>query len=397
MEKIILIKFAELGTKGKNKNNFIRILVNNINKQLEKYNVKVSKMHMRVLVTCKKDILSNVCEILKFTPGIKSIVVCEKVENDLDKIKTLVINSLKNRTFSTFKVNTKRANKNFEIPSMEFNKIIGGTILKTIENINVNVINPDINLKIEIRETYTVIYDSKLIIESVGGYPVSSLSTGMMMISGGIDSPVASFLSMKRGMKLEFLYFESLPHTSLKAREKVIDLLKILTKFQYNIKLHIVPFTKIQEEIYKNCDESYMITILRRMMYRIGSKYANMKDIKILVNGESVGQVASQTIESINTINSVTNMPILRPVACFDKTEIIELAKKIGTYDISIRPFEDCCTIFLPKNPVISPTIERAIINEKRFEYESLIDKTIENIFSIDISNKPIDEFDDLF
>ena len=200
------------------------------------------------------------------------------------------------------------------------------------------------------------------------------------MLSGGIDSPVAGYLAMKRGIKIECIYFESPPHTSEMAKNKVQKLLNELKKYQADIKLHIVNFTKIQENIYKNIDNDYMITIMRRMMYRISEKIMKKNNCLVLINGESIGQVASQTLTSMSVINSVTNVPIIRPVACFDKLEIIEIAKKIDTYDTSILPYEDCCTIFLPKHPVINPKLEKCIEYEKNFNYQNLIDEAINNI-----------------
>ena len=207
------------------------------------------------------------------------------------------------------------------------------------------------------------------------------------MLSGGIDSPVAGYLSLKRGVDIDCLYFESPPHTSENAKNKVLELARILNTFSGNVKVHIVPFTKIQETIYKNVPDNYIITIMRRMMYRIAERFAFLEKQKILINGESIGQVASQTLTSMCVINEVVNIPVIRPVACFDKLEIIEIAKKIGTYETSILPYEDCCTIFLPKHPVIHPVKEKCIEYEKKFPYEDLIEETIKEIKTITVSN----------
>ena len=214
------------------------------------------------------------------------------------------------------------------------------------------------------------------------------------MLSGGIDSPVAGYLAMKRGVNIEAIYFDSPPHTSIEAKNKVKKLSEILNEYSGKVKLHVVPFTKIQEEIYKKCPDNYMITIMRRMMYRISEKYAKKINAKIIVNGESIGQVASQTLESMACINNVTNMPVIRPVATYDKLEIIEIAKKINTYETSILPYEDCCTIFVPRNPVIKPELEKAIEYENNIEYEKLIDECIDNIKTI--TNFKEDEYQDL-
>ena len=222
-------------------------------------------------------------------------------------------------------------------------------------------------------------------IKGSGGYPVGIQGKGILMLSGGIDSPVAGYLALKRGIDIDCLYFDSPPHTSIEAKNKVIELANILNQYSGNIKLLVVPFTKLQEAIYKNVPSEYNITILRRMMYRIATNISNK--YKVLINGESIGQVASQTLTSINVINSVTNFPIIRPVACLDKLEIIQIAKKIGTYETSILPFEDCCTIFVPKHPVINPKLEKCLEYEK-FNYQELIDECINNIEVITNFNK---------
>ena len=267
---------------------------------------------------------------------------------------------------------------------MEFNNVIGGLLLKSIENISVDVHNPDYTLKIEIRESKAYIYGSE--IKGAGGYPVGVAGKGLLMLSGGIDSPVAGYLAMKRGIKLECIYFESPPHTSEMAKNKVRELVEKLSMYQADIKLHIVNFTEMQESIYKNIDPTYMITIMRRMMYRISERLMKKRKCLVLVNGESVGQVASQTLHSMSVINNVTNVPVIRPVACLDKLEIIELSKKIDTYETSILPYEDCCTIFLPKHPVINPKLDSCLKYEENFNYNELIDKCLDNIETININ-----------
>ena len=215
------------------------------------------------------------------------------------------------------------------------------------------------------------------------------------MLSGGIDSPVAGYLALKRGLILDAIYFEALPHTSLNAREKVIKLAKELLKYSPEFNLHIIPITKLQEEIYHNIDSTYMITILRRMMYRISEEVAKKNKALVLINGESIGQVASQTLTSMSVINEVIKMPVIRPVACFDKLEIIDIAKKINTYETSILPYEDCCTIFVPKHPVINPKLEKCVLYEQKIDYKSMIEEAIDNIITIKITDKD-SSFEDL-
>ena len=326
---------------------------------------------------------------LKEVFGIHSIVICYKVNGDIESIKNESYNLLNKEKFNTFKVETNRADKNFPYNSMEISKLVGAHILKNIQNIKVDVHNPDIILHVEVRSECSYIYTKE--IYGLGGYPTGIQGKGLLMLSGGIDSPVAGFLANKRGVDIDAIYYESPPHTSIDAKNKVISLAKELHKYGSNINLYVMPFTKIQEEIYKNIDPTYMITIMRRMMYRIAEKVAKKIKAKIIINGESIGQVASQTLTSMYAINNVTNMPIIRPVSCLDKLEIIDIAKKINTYDISILPYEDCCTIFLPKHPVINPDIDKAVLYEKSFDYESLINAAIENEEVIKISNKKKD------
>ena len=388
--KIILIKYGELTTKSSNRNVFINKLYDNIKKALDGYNFKIIKNRVRMFIETE-DNIDEIVNILKNIFGIHSIVIATKVDTNIEKIESSVLEIAKNTSFKTFKVETSRADKKFPISSMDFSRRIGSLILKNIDNIKVDVHNPDYLLQIEVREDYTYIYHKE--IEGSFGYPVGVAGKGLLMLSGGIDSPVAGYLAMKRGVKIECVYFESPPHTSMMARNKVKDLVKKLTKYDSDIKLHIIRFTDIQEAIYKNIDPTYMITIMRRMMYRISTKLMEKNSMLCLINGESVGQVASQTLTSMQVINSVTNVPVIRPVACLDKLEIINISKKIDTYNISILPYEDCCTIFLPKHPVINPSMEKAIEYEKSFDYESLINDAINNHEIIVINNKE-KEFD---
>lgn len=373
MEKLILIKYGELTTKKDNRKFFIKELVNNIRKKIDDIEIEYSLDRMYIKSNNIKETISKLKEVF----GICSIIECYKVNTNIDEIKNTILNILKEINFKTFKVITKRSDKTFPISSMEFSSKIGGIILKNIES-KVDVHNPDIYVNIEIKNGYTYIYTNE--IKGLGGYPVGVQGKGLLMLSGGIDSPVAGYMALKRGIDVECIYFDSPPHTSLEAKNKVIDLANILNKYSGKIKIYVVPFTKLQETIYKNVQNEYMITIMRRMMYRIAHLLALKTKSKVIINGESIGQVASQTLTSINTINSVTNYPVIRPVCCLDKLEIIAISKKIGTYDISIRPYEDCCTVFVPKHPSINPDINKCIEFEKKFDYETLINEAINNI-----------------
>lgn len=388
MQELIMIKYGELTTKKANRKIFINILTKNVEKILENKNVIITKDKVRMFIKC--DNAKKIAIKLQKVFGILSIVIAYKVNNNLEDVLNKAL-EIMDKTKQTFKVVTKRADKNYPIHSMEYSKKLGGLILKN-SNFKVDVHKPDIILTVEIRTEGTFVYTDE--IKGAGGYPVGVGGKGLLMLSGGIDSPVAGYLALKRGVNVECLYFESPPHTSLEAKNKVIKLTDIINKYSGKIKLHVVPFTEIQEAIFKNCPDTYMITIMRRMMYRIAEIYAGKIGAKILINGESIGQVASQTLDSMYCINNVTNMPVIRPVACFDKLEIIDIAKKINTYETSILPYEDCCTIFVPKHPVIKPELNKCIAYENNFDYQNLIEKAINNIETI--TNFKEDEFEDI-
>ncbi len=390
MDKVILIKYGELTTKKANRNLFINTLCDNIKMALKDYHVNIIKNRVRMFIETD-DNINEIVDILKDIFGIHSIVVAYKVDTNIDIIKEKALDIVRQINFNTFKVDTRRTDKNFNIHSMDFNNIIGGLILKNISYKKVDVHNPDYILKIEIRHDYTYIYSKE--VSGAGGYPVSVAGKGLLMLSGGIDSPVAGYMAMKRGVKLECIYFESPPHTSIQAKNKVKTLVNKLNRYQPAIKLHIINFTNIQEAIYKNIDPTYMITIMRRMMYRISERIMYQNHCHILINGESIGQVASQTLTSMQVINNVSNVPVIRPVSCLDKLEIIEIAKKIGTYETSILPYEDCCTIFLPKHPVINPELSKAIEYENSINYEELIQEAVKTHEVITISNN-LDNYD---
>lgn len=387
MNELIMIKYGELTTKKDNRKQFIKILTQNI-ERLIKEEYEIIKDNSRMYIKCKN--ANKISKKLQKIFGIHGISIVYKVNNNYEDVLNKSL-EIMDKNKKTFKVITKRADKNFETSSMDYSKKIGGLILKN-SNYKVDVHNPDIILNIEIRKEGTYIYTNEL--KGAGGYPVGVQGKGLLMLSGGIDSPVAGYLSMKRGINVECLYFESPPHTSEEAKNKVKKLAEILNEYSGKIKLHVVPFTKIQEEIYKKCPDNYMITIMRRMMYRIAEKYAKKIKAKIIINGESIGQVASQTLDSMVCINEVTNMPVIRPVATYDKLEIIDIAKKINTYETSILPYEDCCTIFVPKHPVIKPELEKVKEYEKAFDYEKLIDECINNIETI--TNFKDNKFEDL-
>ena len=379
MEKVILIKYGELTTKKGNRNFFVKTLTKNIENKLKGLNIVIekdlSRMYIHYNIKDEESIISKIHEIF----GIHKYHIAYVTNSDLESIKNELIKTVKLQNFKTFKVETKRSDKSFPKTSMELSRIFGGIVLKNKDNIKVDVNNPEVIIHVEIREKNTYIYYNAF--NGLGGYPSGIQGKGLLMLSGGIDSPVAGFLAMKRGIKVDAVYFEAIPHTSLEAREKVITLVKKLKVYTNDINLYIVPFTKIQEEIYKSVSPNYVITIMRRMMYRIMDALCKKYNSKIIINGESIGQVASQTLNSMYVINNVTNIPVIRPVACLDKLEIIDIAKKIDTYNTSILPYEDCCTVFVPKHPIINPTLEETLKEEEKVNYVEILKETIDNTF----------------
>lgn len=394
MDRVILIKYGELTTKKGNRNFFINTLYNNIKDKLKDYNVKISKDRSRMYIEFIEEELEKIKKVIDQIFGIHMYHIAYIVNTNLDDIKTNLLEVMKKESFKTFKIETKRSDKKFPYNSVELNPIFGTHLLKNIDNIKVDVHHPDILIKIEIREKTSYIYTNAY--RGSGGYPVGTQPKGMLMLSGGIDSPVAGYLAMKRGIKIDAVYFEAIPHTSIEARNKVISLTKELVKYTNEINLHIVNFTKIQETIYKTANPNYCITIMRRMMYQIMEILAKKNKALAIINGESIGQVASQTLTSMNVINEVTNMPVIRPVACLDKLEIIDIAKKIDTYETSILPYEDCCTVFVPKHPVINPKLEECKKMEQEADYKKLVEEAVKNVYTIKVKDEKEKSFEDL-
>ena len=386
MKKLIMIKYGELTTKKDNRSFFINTLSKNIETSLTDLNPIIKKDYYRMFIEIDNpdEAINRLSNIF----GIHEIDICyfteEKSTENICEIASTLVN-----VGDTFKVETNRSDKTFPINSMDLSKKVGAYILKNVNNIKVDVHTPRTIVNIEIRLEGIYIYKNGF--PGKGGYPTGTLGKALLMLSGGIDSVVAGYLTMKRGVKLDFVYFESIPHTSLEARGKVIDLAKILKKYGNTGKLYVVNFTKLQESIYTNCDKDYMITLMRRGMYKIGERLAKKVKASAIVNGESIGQVASQTLTSMKVVNDVTSFPIIRPLAAFDKLEIMKIAREIGSYDISILPYEDCCTIFVPTHPVINPNLEHAKEEEAKLD-SSLIDKALEDLLVIDLNEKELNE-----
>lgn len=374
----IMVRFGELSTKGKNKKGFIKTLADNIAFALRDFkDLSIQTRYDHIYVALNGLDYQPVVARLQDISGIHSLSLVYKCVREMEDMKVAALNLIKDEIGKTFKIKCKRGDKQFPLISDQITREIAGYILRNT-SLKVDVHNPDITLSIEVRQEAAYIFCHTFM--GAGGYPLGVGGKTMHMLSGGIDSPVAAFLMMKRGVMVECIHFASPPYTQAGVIYKLEDLLHVLNKYQPKIRLHIVPFTKIQEAIYDNADESYCITLMRRMMFRLADRLARRRKCPVISSGESIGQVASQTLQSMHVINAVTNMPILRPCATMDKTEIIDISRKIGTYDISIRPYEDCCTIFTPKAPKTSPHLEQVLTFETKFDFETLINEALANI-----------------
>ena len=382
----IMVRFGELSTKGKNKNEFIKVLAKNIKGALSDFEgIEIISRFDHIYVKLNDNEPDKIIEILQDVSGIQGLSLVLLTNDDIENLRKVCLELVKQEKGKTFKVHAKRANKKYPLISDQINREIAKVILQNTD-LKVDVHNPDILFSIEIREEGAYVFTHTY--KGVGGYPLGVGGKIMHMLSGGIDSPVAAYLLMKRGIKIECIHFASPPYTNAGVIEKLKDLLSKLNKYQPEIRLNIIPFTKLQEEIYAQSDESYAITLMRRMMFRLADRLAKRRHCLAISSGESVGQVASQTLDSMNVINDVTNMPVLRPVVTYDKTDIIDLARKIDTFDISIRPFEDCCTIFAPKNPKTRPAMDKVLEYEAKWDYNKMIDEALNNVAVIYIKKE---------
>ncbi|MGI6644356.1 MAG: tRNA uracil 4-sulfurtransferase ThiI [Bacilli bacterium] len=387
MDRKIMIHYGELTTKGKNRANFINQLYRNINHALKKHETKIERTHDHIYIDYALEDEEKIISRLQEISGIHAISVIYVVENDLDTLKATALEIMNSVKGKTFKVQTKRIDKTYPLISDKINRELASVILKNT-NWKVDVHNYDFLLKVQIRPQFAHFFAKTY--PGSGGYPLGISAKSLLLLSGGIDSPVAAYKMLRRGMKLEFIHFASPPYTKRSVINKVTSLLQTLTPYQHELKLHIIDFKEIQEAIYANVPEPYCITIMRRMMFRISSLLARRVNAKALVTGESLGQVASQTLESIQVINEVTNMPVIRPLATDDKVDIIHLAQSIGTYDISILPYEDCCTIFTPINPTTKPKLSKCLEYEAKFPYEEMIIKAIKERETLLITDEEV-------
>ena len=382
----LLVRYGELTLKGTNRKMFVNQLKDNVKRALiplSGYHVKGKRDRMYIELSLEADI-NEIIQRLSKVYGIKSISPVIKIDKNEEKINQSAIQLSQDfEKGSTFKVDVKRVDKSFRLDTYELQRQVGGAILKENNNITVNVKNPDYEIKIEVRMDAIYIYEK--VIAGAGGLPVGTGGKTLLMLSGGIDSPVAGIEVMKRGVTVEAIHFHSPPFTSEKAKDKVIELTRILAERVGPIKLHLVPFTEIQKQINKVVHPRYTMTSTRRMMMRISDKVVHQINANAIVNGENLGQVASQTLKSMYAINHVTATPVLRPLLTLDKEDIIKKAKELGTFETSIQPYEDCCTIFTPKNPVTEPDFDKVIKYESVFNFDEMIENAVENIETLTI------------
>lgn len=379
MENVIIVRYCEIHLKGNNRGFFERVFAENMEKALKGIKHVIRKQSGRYAVEefAGQD-TDEIMRRLQKVFGVHTLSVALKVKTGLDEIFEAV------KTFDpqvgTFKVETHRADKKFPLNSMQINAEIGGRLLAHNHRLSVDVHNPQTVIGIDLRENGTSLVFGNLI-NGVGGMPVGTAGKGMLLISGGIDSPVAGYMMAKRGMKIECVHFHSYPYTNMQAREKVEELAAVLGEYSCGTTLNVVKVTRIQEEIHKKCNGDFMVTLLRRFMMRIAERLAKKSGAQCLITGESLGQVASQTIEGMTSSGSVVeNLPILRPLCGFDKNEIIERSRSMGAFEISIRPYEDCCTVFLPKHPVIHPKISDVLAEEAKLDIEGLISEALSTL-----------------
>lgn len=395
----ILIRYGEISTKGKNRKQFISRLRENLRFVFQDVtDLRIRSEHDRMyLRSSHEHEMAILLERLPRVFGIQSFSPVAECKTDLQEMKALAVKIVEGIDYKgkTFKVNVRRAYKKFELDTYELNRDLAGHVLTTLPGMTVQMKNPEIELVVEVRENGTYMMVEK--IPGATGLPVGSNGKALLLLSGGIDSPVAAYFIMKRGVRIEAIHFFSPPFTSDQSLEKVKDLCQQISQFGGKVRLHIIPFTEIQQTIQQNVPENVTMTSTRRMMMKISDLVRKEIDAKVLVTGENLGQVASQTLESLAAINDVTTTPILRPLITYDKLEIIDIAQKIGTYETSIRPYEDCCTVFTPASPKTKPKIDKMNYYESFTDFDEMIERAIQNREIHDFPRKKeVDAFDDL-
>jgi len=391
----IIVRYGELSTKGKNRKEFTRALTNNIRRRLIDYKaLTYSTLHDGLFIKLNGEDYTEIKKCLKDIFGYAYFSGAIRVVKDIDEVKKVTLELVNRNSYKTFKIATKRHDKSFPMRSDDINRALAGNILHST-SLLVDVHNPDLTIYVSVDKDFIYVMDEK--VKGAGGYPTGINGKAMVMMSGGIDSPVAAYMTMKRGLRIECIHFASQPYTSEQALNKVLSLARKLSVCQEEICVHVIPFTDLQLAIYKNVDEPYCITIMRRMMYRIADEICKKRKIKVLTNGESIGQVASQTPESISVIARVSDTLILRPLCMMDKNEIIDIAKRIDTFETSILPYEDCCTIFDPKNPVTKPKLDKCEYFESKFDYADLLNKCVENDKIVKVSYREVSKDESIF
>lgn len=379
--QVLIIRYSEIHLKGNNREFFENALITNIKTALKGYTFDFSRSNARYVIrNFDTMLLDDIVDVVTNVFGVHSVSVAEEVESNYQAISQAALAIAP--TTGTFKVNTNRADKRFPIPSMKLSADVGGDILEQHPDLKVDLMNPQHVVNIDIRENGKTFVYSK-VIKAVNGMPVGTGGKAVAMLSGGIDSPVAVYMMAKRGMTIRCVHFHSFPYTSMQAKQKVLDLAKLVKKYTLRMTVDVVSFTEIQTAIHEQCPEDYMITIMRRFMMRIAEKIAKNYGGGAVITGESLGQVASQTLESITSTNSVATLPVFRPLIGFDKDQIIEIAQQIGTFETSILPYEDCCTIFLPKKPVTKPRLSAVEKIESVLDVETLVNNAMQTIETI--------------
>ena len=383
-----MIRYGDLILKGRNRNSFMDAVNRLIKEKLAGLSVGLEFCHDRAYVHLNDAPLDIVIRQLGYVTGLYSYSLMSKCQVDFDEIAALAIELLTEDTKGqeiTFKVETKRVDKTYPMQSPDISKVLSGMILSEMSNLIVDVHNPKLTLTIEIRKEGAYLFTDQ--IKGLGGFPIPIAGKAVVLLSGGIDSPVASFLAMKKGFQVELVHFESTPMTSIESAQKVIDLAEILSRYAPHdeIRLNFVPFTAIHEKIIASVPESYIITIMRRMMVRIASGIKEKTGSLAIITGDSIGQVASQTPESLATIQEAIDDLVIRPLSTYDKMEIMEIARKIGTLEISNRPFSDCCTVYIPKSPVIRPSVAAAVKYEESFDYRPMIEEAVNKTKTVTI------------
>ena len=377
MSKLVLVKYApEIFLKGLNRNKFERKLKNNITKKLKDVDHEIILDQGRWFI--KSNDLDEIIDRVRRVFGVQEVSIVTEIEGTLDNIKEEALKKVKESGAKTFKIETNRANKNFPKNSMEVSREVGGYVLSNLgDSISVDIQKPECKVQVEIREGSTYVFTNKDRVKGVGGLPYGMNGSTMLMLSGGIDSPVAGYLMAKRGVELNCIYYHSHPYTSERAKDKVKDLAKILAKYTEKVNLFVVPFTEIQMEIIEKCREDELTIIMRRFMMRCACYLSEKRGIQSVSTGESIGQVASQTMEGLVVSSDVADRPVFRPLISMDKEDIIDIAKDIDTFETSILPYEDCCTIFVPKHPKTKPRVLEIRKSEEALDIDALVEKAI--------------------